>query len=315
MLAPSGPWARISTQLKELVMATAGAASLADLTPARAAASRRNGARSRGPKTPEGKARSALNALKHGLRARYCVVLGDEDLQAFHALEDALLAELAPQGALQSVLARRIVAASWRLERTERIEAELLAHNMRDTASFGLGIIRDCNGPRAFDTLLRYRGTTLAELWRSLRTLEALQAKAAAQAAEEAAAQQGAAAPAVPEVLAPAPARAAATPALAPALAAQPIKPDNPGNPGDSAWPTERANSADGSLATAAWRSPQPLPVPAETVPCARPIEPETRRQPAGPAAPAIVGAIEGKGRASLLAGTALATADRSIGT
>ncbi len=56
------------------------------------------------------------------------------------------MAELAPESALQAVLVRRIVAASWRLERAERIEAELLAQNMRDTASFGLGMIRDCNG-------------------------------------------------------------------------------------------------------------------------------------------------------------------------
>jgi hypothetical protein len=55
-------------------------------------------------------------------------------------------------------------------------------------------MIRDCNGRRAFDTLRRYRGTTLAELWRSLRTLEALQADAAAQQAAEVAAQQEAAA-------------------------------------------------------------------------------------------------------------------------
>jgi hypothetical protein len=104
-------------------MSNAGAASLAALVPARAAASRTNGARSRGPKTPEGKARSAQNALKHGLCAQRFVVLGDEDLAAFEALEAALMAELAPQGALQAILARRIVAATWRLERAERLAA------------------------------------------------------------------------------------------------------------------------------------------------------------------------------------------------
>jgi hypothetical protein len=72
-----------------------------------AEASRRNGARSRGPKTPEGKARSAQNALKHGMRAQKYVVLPEEDAAEFTALEAALMEELAPIGALQVVLARR----------------------------------------------------------------------------------------------------------------------------------------------------------------------------------------------------------------
>jgi hypothetical protein len=97
------------------------------LAGARAAASRRNGAKSCGPKTPAGKARSAQNALKHGLRAQKFVVLGDEDPQAFAALEAALIEELAPAGALQGLLAARIARAAWRLERADRIEGELFA--------------------------------------------------------------------------------------------------------------------------------------------------------------------------------------------
>src|SRR5262245_57278317 len=62
---------------------------------ARAEASRRNGAKSRGPRTLEGKARSAQNALKHGMRAEKYLVLPDEDAAEFAELETALVAELA----------------------------------------------------------------------------------------------------------------------------------------------------------------------------------------------------------------------------
>ena len=96
------------------------------LSTPRAAASRRNGAKSRGPKTPDGKARSAQNALKHGMRAQKYVVLPQEDAAAFAALETAIVAELAPEGVLQTLLARRVAVAAWRLERADRMEAEVL---------------------------------------------------------------------------------------------------------------------------------------------------------------------------------------------
>jgi hypothetical protein len=118
------------------------------LADARAAASRINGARSRGPKSPEGKARSAQNALKHGLRAQKFVVVGDESAREFAALEAALVDELAPEGTLQGLLAGRIARAAWRLERAERIEAELFAREMGDR-NLGLALIRDGNGARA----------------------------------------------------------------------------------------------------------------------------------------------------------------------
>jgi hypothetical protein len=150
---------------------------------ARALASRINGARSRGPKTTEGKARSSQNALKHGLRAQKFVVLPDEDATEFEAQEAALLAELAPEGALQTLLARRIAAAAWRLSRADRIEAELFAQQGTGDGDLGLALIPDCNGARAFPTLLRYRGAAEAELWRALKALKALQAETAALAA------------------------------------------------------------------------------------------------------------------------------------
>ena len=43
-------------------------------------------------------------------------------------------------------------------------------------------MIRDGNGARSFETLLRYRGAAMAEFWRALRTLKALHAEQALQA-------------------------------------------------------------------------------------------------------------------------------------
>jgi hypothetical protein len=159
-------------------MSSAGAAPRAavPISSARAEASRRNGAKSRGPRTPEGKARSSQNALKHGLRAEKHVVLPVEDAAEFEALAAALIAELAPVGTLQMVLARRVAVAAWRLARADRIEAELFIYRCRDDANLAIGLIRDGNGTRSIETLLRYRGAAMAELMRALRTLKALQA-------------------------------------------------------------------------------------------------------------------------------------------
>jgi hypothetical protein len=148
---------------------------------ARAEASRKNGAKSRGPNTPEGKARAAQNALKHGLRAQKYVVLPEEDAAEFAELEAAMIEELAPVGALQTVLARRVAVAAWRLARADRIETELFAErSWGANANSGLAMIRDGNGTRSFETLLRYRGAAMAEFWRALKTLKALQAEQAA---------------------------------------------------------------------------------------------------------------------------------------
>ena len=59
-------------------------------------ANRENAKQSTGPRTPEGKARSSLNAVKHGLRARDCVIPQVDGHDAQESF-DALLAEFTDQ--------------------------------------------------------------------------------------------------------------------------------------------------------------------------------------------------------------------------
>jgi hypothetical protein len=88
------------------------------------------------------------------------------------------LAELAPVGALQGVLAERIVSAAWRLARADRLEAEVLAFRRAENGDLGLALMRDGNGTRSFETVLRYRNAAIAEFLRAQKALQALQAEA-----------------------------------------------------------------------------------------------------------------------------------------
>ncbi|MCC6362637.1 MAG: hypothetical protein IT165_03885, partial [Bryobacterales bacterium] len=91
----------------------------------RAEASRINGAKSRGPVTPEGKARSSQNALKHGLASR-AVVLFNES----HEEYDALLLEYRtlykPMDQYEADRVTDIVNARWRIRRIQRFETAVI---------------------------------------------------------------------------------------------------------------------------------------------------------------------------------------------
>ena len=79
-----------------------------------------------GPRTPAGKAVAARNATTHGLFARDVVLpaLG-EDPQGYRLLEDAWLAQLPPRTLLEQHYVEKIAAASWRLRRLHRWQAQL----------------------------------------------------------------------------------------------------------------------------------------------------------------------------------------------
>ena len=84
-------------------------------------ANRSNAQKSTGPRTPQGKERASQNAIKHGLLAREAVIQG-EDPEEFELFREGMLAELAPVGTVETMLAQRVVGLSWRLRRAERLQ-------------------------------------------------------------------------------------------------------------------------------------------------------------------------------------------------
>jgi hypothetical protein len=94
-------------------------------TEAQIKANQENAQKSTGPKTAEGKAAVSQNAVKHGLFGSQAVVKGENQAD-FDLFIDKLLAELAPVGALESMLAERFVNLSWRLKRAERMQNQAI---------------------------------------------------------------------------------------------------------------------------------------------------------------------------------------------
>jgi hypothetical protein len=84
-------------------------------------ASRANGARSKGPVTAAGKARSALNALKHGLFAETWLLPGESE-EEYQALREDYLATFQPLTVAELAAVDEMIAGGWRLRRVRAIE-------------------------------------------------------------------------------------------------------------------------------------------------------------------------------------------------
>ncbi|MHC4229729.1 MAG: hypothetical protein ACYSW0_20030, partial [Planctomycetota bacterium] len=80
-------------------------------TEAQINANRQNSQKSTGPRTVEGKAAVAHNALKHGLFSVDDVVF-DEHQDDYDLLKEKLLIEMRPASYMELVLAERIVGLS-----------------------------------------------------------------------------------------------------------------------------------------------------------------------------------------------------------
>jgi len=131
------------------------------ISPAKLAANRRNGQKSKGPNTEEGKSRSRWNALKHGVLSQRLVVLNDNDGQTYTLLLENLQRDLNPGNALEEILVEKIAMAYWRLHIAYGYEAEFA----RSRNEFIV----------VADRMGRYANTIHRQLLQAMNELERLQ--------------------------------------------------------------------------------------------------------------------------------------------
>src|SRR2546421_9044251 len=78
-----------------------------------------------GPRTPEGKARSSMNALKHGLTAKTPLIPG-EDADEFRQFVWDMVQDLEPEGPVQAELAQRVAVLMWKRRRIAEAERQVI---------------------------------------------------------------------------------------------------------------------------------------------------------------------------------------------
>lgn len=142
-------------------------------SPAQIQASRANGARSRGPVTGAGRARSSRNAFRHGLCSPAILAPG-EDPAEFAALRAALEAEHAPRTPSEALLVERLSIAFWKLARADRLEATLATiepHCPTGRLFPAPGLPRLLSRVPELNAILRYQAQLQRELHRILATL------------------------------------------------------------------------------------------------------------------------------------------------
>ena len=140
------------------------------------AANRANFLKSTGPRTPDGKARVSQNPVKHGLLSREVVMKG-ESKDEFEKFRGNLLMDLAPEGELECMLSDRIIAATWRLRRTVRIEREMLEDKPSySDDTLGKRFASDVYHGNTYGKFSRYEGHIERGMYKALHELQRLQA-------------------------------------------------------------------------------------------------------------------------------------------
>ena len=131
------------------------------------AANRLNAQRSTGPKTPEGKQRSAKNSFKSGIFVRQLFLntdSGRKEWEAYKGVAEDIYEHYQPQGIIEEMLADKVIAAAIRVARVLWFESEAFA---RTDAFCGSTV----------DKVLRYQTATDRQLTKVIELLEDVQRK------------------------------------------------------------------------------------------------------------------------------------------
>jgi hypothetical protein len=149
-------------------------------------ANRGNAKKSTGPKTEEGKLRTSLNAMRHGLTGQV-TLMPEEDRKAFKQFCDEIVASFNPATPMERQIVHSIAADNWRLNRMRAMEDNILAlghstpaaeaetgHPEIHAAVTAARVYSD--DPQQFQLLSLYIQRTNREIHRSLKLLQDLSA-------------------------------------------------------------------------------------------------------------------------------------------
>lgn len=136
-------------------------------TAAQTLANQANAQHSTGPRTAEGKARSARNNLQHGLTLGV-LTIEDHERQAHTRLAEELRQQIQPGSNLEEEAFRQILDGAWRLEKIHGLISRLYADHNGDPFSHPEAVAR-------LHALTRYRAAAEMVLYRGVKEVRDLQ--------------------------------------------------------------------------------------------------------------------------------------------
>jgi hypothetical protein len=149
---------------------------------------RANGAKSHGPKTPEGRARSSANSRRHGLTADTLLVSGESHDQ-FQLLLQDYVDQFHPATGVEMELVEAMAYARWRIRRLLALETNLFDNeivrsskaidkefnNMDVYARLGWVFQKLADGGQAIALLIRYETSLNRSYDRAFKQLQVIQ--------------------------------------------------------------------------------------------------------------------------------------------